>query len=299
MNWYENKKDEWIEIIDTISNELNLDSLIIEKDAVQSIFLNRLSKTDFPIVFKGGTSLSKAYKVINRFSEDLDISMSRKLTQNEKRNFFHEIIKISNDLGFELLNFDSVMSRRDFNKFIFRYESLFTNNGFKIIVEVSLFQTSYPTLTHVIHNYVTDFCCDYDYMMPFEFNGYIFDMPVQSLERTFVDKIFAICDYRLQNMAMRDSRHLYDVAKLLPLIKIDESLKEMIKNVREDRKFSKNNPSADEKYNIDEMLIEIINSRFYEEDFNMITKGLLYEKIKYDEVIENGIAKVAALKLFS
>ena len=44
---------------------------------------------------------------------------------------------------------------------------------------------------------------------------------VQSVERTFIDKIFAICDYRIQNMQDRDSRHLYDICKLLPVIKMD------------------------------------------------------------------------------
>lgn len=29
------------------------------------------------IVFKGGTSLSKAFRVINRFSEDVDLTISR------------------------------------------------------------------------------------------------------------------------------------------------------------------------------------------------------------------------------
>ena len=41
-------------------------------------------------------------------------------------------------------------------------------------------------------------------------------MNVQSLERTFIDKVFAVCDYKIQNMMDRDSRHLDDIAKILP-----------------------------------------------------------------------------------
>ena len=44
-----------------------------------------LSKSEIPFVFKGGTSLSKAYGLIDRFSEDIDLSMNRKPTESEKK----------------------------------------------------------------------------------------------------------------------------------------------------------------------------------------------------------------------
>lgn len=123
-------------------------------------------------------------------------------------------------------------------------------------------------------------------------------MHVQSLERTFIDKVFAICDYRIQDMQDRDSRHLYDIAKLLPEVEITPKLDELIDTVREDRMQSKNNPSAQLKYNIPDMLKEIISSRFYESDYNSITKKLLYEDVSYDEAIQNGIALVSDMDVF-
>ena len=84
-------------------------------------------------------------------------------------------------------------------------------------------------------------------------------------------------------MMDRDSRHLYDIAKIIPYIQFDENLKKLIILVRNDRKKSKNNPSSNEIYNITNMLKEIISSRFYENDYNNITKKLLYEKYGYDE----------------
>ena len=123
-------------------------------------------------------------------------------------------------------------------------------------------------------------------------------MFLQSLERTFIDKIFAICDYRIQNMQDRDSRHLYDICKLLPVIKMDLKLNELIDTVRNDRMHSKNNPSAQLEYNIPEMLKEIISSRFYESDYRNVTQKLLYEDISYDYAIENGIAVVAESEVF-
>lgn len=37
------------------------------------------------IVFKGGTSLSKCHKAINRFSEDIDITIDTAISQGQKK----------------------------------------------------------------------------------------------------------------------------------------------------------------------------------------------------------------------
>ncbi|SEL41189.1 hypothetical protein SAMN04487770_11011 [Butyrivibrio sp. ob235] len=84
-----------------------------------------------------------------------------------------------------------------------------------------------------------------------------------------------------------------------PQIEIGKKLDELIDDVRDDRMLSKNNPSAQLDYNIPEMLKEIIDSRFYESDYNNITKKLLYEDVSYNEAIQNGIAIIADLDIFN
>lgn len=56
MNWYNNYKNEWKEIIETVAREEKRSNIIVEKDLIQSLFLYELSKNDLPFVFKGGTS---------------------------------------------------------------------------------------------------------------------------------------------------------------------------------------------------------------------------------------------------
>ena len=85
MNWYKNHYIEWKEVLKTVSREIKKAEILVEKDTIQSMFLNELSKVNLPFVFKGGTSLSKAYNLINRFSEDIDLSMQKKPTQTEKK----------------------------------------------------------------------------------------------------------------------------------------------------------------------------------------------------------------------
>lgn len=55
-------------------------AVIVEKDFWVAWSLNQLFalKNTPRMIFKGGTSLSKAYGVIDRFSEDIDISLDRK-----------------------------------------------------------------------------------------------------------------------------------------------------------------------------------------------------------------------------
>jgi len=62
------------------ANKLGISELIVEKDfwvvwVLEQLFA--LSQELGPFTFKGGTSLSKGFRAIERFSEDIDISISR------------------------------------------------------------------------------------------------------------------------------------------------------------------------------------------------------------------------------
>lgn len=298
MNWYREYRNEWKEIIETVARECKRAELMIEKDTVQSMFLEKLSKTDIPFVFKGGTSLSKAYNLIDRFSEDIDLSMNRKPTQTERKASKEYIVEIAKSLGMELVNPDQIKSRYDYNMYVFKYDSLFSAKPMEIIVETSYYQSAYPVEKHAVGSCVGKFCQDNGIVLPIPFGAATVTMNVQSVERTFIDKVFAICDYRIQNMQDRDSRHLYDICKLLPMVKLDQNLDKLIDRVRTDRMLSKNNPSAQLEYNIPEMLKEIISSRFYESDYRNVTQKLLYEDIDYDYAVNNGIAVVAESDVF-
>ena len=298
MNWYRNYKEQWKEIIETVAAEEHRAIQMIEKDTIQSMLLLEISKSDLPFVFKGGTSLSKAYGLIDRFSEDIDLSMNRKPTESEKRKSKIVIMDIAERMGLVLANPDDIQSRHNYNKYVFEYESLFSDIPLELIIETSFYQGVYPVELHTVKSFVGEFCKDRDIKLPIPFDAAFVDIQVQSLERTFIDKVFAICDYRIQDMQDRDSRHLYDIAKLLPEVEITPKLDELIDTVREDRMHSKNNPSAQLKYNIPDMLKEIISSRFYESDYNSITKKLLYEDVSYDEAIQNGIALVSDMDVF-
>jgi hypothetical protein len=298
VNWYKNHPKEWKEIIETVAREIGRTELMVEKDTVQSMFLSELSKAELPFVFKGGTSLSKAYNMIDRFSEDIDLSMNRKPTESERKASKELIIQIAESLGMTLGNPDKIRSRYDYNKYVFKYMSLFVSMPVEIIIETSYYQTAYPVEKHEVGSFVGRFCEERGIDLPIPFKAAKVYMNVQSIRRTFVDKVFAICDYRIQNMQDRDSRHLYDICKLAAQLKMDEEMDALVDKVREDRMLSPNNPSAQLEYIIPEMLKEIIESKFYESDYKNVTQKLLYEDIDYDYAVQNGIALVAQSDVF-
>ena len=299
MNWYRKYQNEWKEIIETVAAEENRTVQMVEKDTIQSFILLSLANSELPFVFKGGTSLSKAYGLIDRFSEDIDLSSNRKPTESEKRKIKAFILNTAEDIGLRLTNLENIRSRHSYNKYVFEYDSFFSDVPLELILETSFYQAVYPVENCPVKSFVGKFCEKRGISFPIPFEAAVVDMPVQSLERTFIDKIYAICDYRIQDMQDRDSRHLYDIAKLLPEIRISKELKELAANVRKDRMLSKNNPSAQPEYNIPEMLKEIISSRFYETDYNNITRRLLYEDVSYEEAIERGIAIISEIDLFA
>ncbi len=73
MPKYLHDHKEFASLINILANEKNIEPGLIEKDYWIMHVLYGLKKQAFQFELKGGTSLSKGYKLINRFSEDIDI----------------------------------------------------------------------------------------------------------------------------------------------------------------------------------------------------------------------------------
>ncbi|MDR2562998.1 MAG: nucleotidyl transferase AbiEii/AbiGii toxin family protein [Prevotellaceae bacterium] len=71
--------NEKIDIINRLKERTNILQVVIEKDVWVTAVLKALFSTSCAshLVFKGGTSLSKGWKLIERFSEDVDVAISR------------------------------------------------------------------------------------------------------------------------------------------------------------------------------------------------------------------------------
>lgn len=74
-NWFILSEQEQYKIINQTSAILGFSDVVIEKDWWVCMVLRAVFQSKYKdyIVFKGGTSLSKAYAIIERFSEDVDL----------------------------------------------------------------------------------------------------------------------------------------------------------------------------------------------------------------------------------
>lgn len=299
MNLHKNLQ-EFYDTILVVSEKLNISPAIIEKDYYVTIFLEALSKRVKNLLFKGGTSLSKCYKIINRFSEDIDLTLDvENQTQWNKKNLKYEIINVCDELGLEIINKEEIRSRRDYNKYEIKYPMLFNEIGIKpyLLVETVFIVKSFPDEIKSATSFIYDFLKEIKDDIAIEkYEMHPFEIRVQTLDRTLIDKVFALCDYAVSNNTTGYSRHIYDLYKLLNIVILDDKLKLLAKEVREERKKHVRCYSAHDEYDIPSILRKIIEEKIYYKDYEEITKKVLFDRIKYEtsitalyKIIESGV----------
>lgn len=270
-------------------------NISLKKDYYVSLFLkniNHLSNDDITVVFKGGTSLSKGYQIIDRFSEDIDLTIkteNNKVTVGQRKKLKDTIIKTIDEVGYILKNPDKVRSRRDHNLYYVKYENVFELEAAilpYILLETIVVYQPYPTEKRPITNYVTKYLREINRLdLIDKYDLKEFEMTVQSIERTFVDKLFAMCDYYLENKVDRFSRHIYDIHMIWQSNLIDkDNIGKFLENVISDRQiYGDRNLSAKANMKPNQLLTEIIEREYYKKDFNKITKKFIHKQVSYEE----------------
>ena len=133
------------DLITEVSLELGIDKAFVEKDyyVVEILkILSSFSSEEVKVEFSGGTSLSKGFKLINRFSEDIDFTVQ--VPENWKRADLHNlkegIIKSINERKILSVEKDSVTAS-DGNKFFsfyVNYPKVFDNGSLRTQVKVEV-----------------------------------------------------------------------------------------------------------------------------------------------------------------
>lgn len=276
------------------ANELAIPTSVIEKDYYVTITLKALSEKLEDMVFKGGTSLTKCYQLLDRFSEDIDISYTAESGipgDARRRQLKKAVVATMEELDFPITNLDMTRSRRHYNCYKATYPSMYEQSNIlkpELVVETYVALLPFPTEKRMVDNYIyrflnkinrLDLAETYD-LMPFE-------ITTQTIERTLADKVFALCDYYMQGETERHSRHLYDIYKIVNAIGITEKLAKLIPEVRAVRSELPICPSAKEGICVTNILYEILESQAYRKDYEEITLGLLFVPETYDTVIKS------------
>lgn len=142
--------------IELIAREIGTEEAFVEKDwyGVQVIAaIAALKFEDYQMIFSGGTALSKAHKLIHRFSEDIDYRLHAvNHTPNKKTlsRFKHELIGALRNAGF-VIDEERIVARSANKYFMFyiRYDRQFEHFALRpdIKVEVTLDSPKLPVLT--------------------------------------------------------------------------------------------------------------------------------------------------------
>lgn len=209
----------------------------IEKDYWICQILQRLSRhpQSERIVWKGGTSLSKAYGLIKRFSSDVDFAVLLEgLSQNQQKKL---ISKIGKDTTADMVELDmpeGTIKNNRFRKTYHGYSSVLSSRkeslnflGNHVIVEINTYGNPYPYVRRTISSFITEMMQrrglnsmikDWD-MEPFELN-------VLDKRRTLCEKIVSLIRFSFEDDAVTGVaskiRHFYD---LYYLIQDDECAK--------------------------------------------------------------------------
>jgi predicted nucleotidyltransferase component of viral defense system len=221
--------------------------LVIEKDFWVTFMLRILfhsKKFNDWFTFKGGTSLSKIYKVIYRFSEDIDVSIDRSalgfggendpkraLTFTKTKALLDELTTASiNSIRNDILPMleetcTKILGKKEDWKIgidpsesqtiLFSFptdNSLWKNSYFKqdVKIEFGAKNETWPTQRVQIHAYLTEIISN-------AFDNQLTEVNVLNVERTFWEKATILHAYHhggLKKIRPYQSRHYYDLYQL-------------------------------------------------------------------------------------
>lgn len=242
MNWLNLPKDKQQELFKQLSFKTGIQPQAIEKDAWVTLVLRIVFNSELVehLTFKGGTSLSKAYKLIQRFSEDIDIAINREflgykgeLSKGQIRKLrrkSHEFV--SNEMLHIIINEfkkhkideqlfaieveNKKISDQDPEVIMITYQSVFDELPYikqKVLIEISARSLLEPSENKGIESIIDENYPDNS------FAEESFLVKTILPEKTFLEKLILLHEEFTKPIEKiryyRMSRHLYDIGQII------------------------------------------------------------------------------------
>ena len=200
---------------------------------VCSVLKELAEKQDYlKAYFKGGTAVYKILDTMNRFSEDIDLTVE---VIKEASNNSNKTRLKKSALGYKIpgleLDKDKTKDVKQSVTAYYKYKSFFENvknqlhKAGEIQVEATSFTISEPTELYVIEPILYKYANEREReILAKEFDIKPFEIKVQKLERIFIDKLFAAELYFEKQMYIDLSKHLYDLTILFKTKRIQDFL---------------------------------------------------------------------------
>nr|WP_255710122.1 nucleotidyl transferase AbiEii/AbiGii toxin family protein [Pontibacter harenae] len=227
MNLHQNP-EVFQDAITATAEALQIRDVYVEKDYWVTLVLYRLAHSPYveQAIFKGGTSLSKAYNLIERFSEDIDLAINA--PEGRTNNQIMQLIrKISKEITKDMVEVDDphrASKGSRFRKTLHDYgasvQGDYGQATDKILVEINSFASPNPHQLMPIKTYISQFMAQRNLLDLIRQYGLApFEVNVVSLERTFTEKVLALvrasyAENPLDELGSK-IRHVYDLHAML------------------------------------------------------------------------------------
>lgn len=250
MKFIDLSKEDRTDVLDRVSTELNIRQReVIEKDWWVTAVLRAMYSLPYAqhLSFKGGTSLSKCWHLVDRFSEDIDITIDR-----EYPGFSGTLSKtqISDKLRRATCSFVRETMQHDIAEQL--HKNGIAKNKFQVNVDITHITTTDPETININYDSVLTFSIDGGnglYVLPKvkvevsgrSMNEPVNEVPLESMidqvypkapfaepkfnvravlpERTFLEKLFLLHEEFAKPKDLirveRMSRHIYDIGQML------------------------------------------------------------------------------------
>lgn len=241
--WINLADEQKFQVLEQVENSIGLPAFVVEKDWWVCIILKAVFQSRYAgsIIFKGGTSLSKAYNLIDRFSEDIDLVIDRHLLgfdQLESKSqikklrkasggfiineFREELINQLDQLGidrelYEIRYNDHIDDTSDPNTLEIHYQTVVpTDNLYiqqRILLEMGARSLTEPFETKSVISFLDHHYRDLNFTEP------SFGVQVVVPTRTFIEKVLLLHEEFSKPADKirtdRLTRHLYDLDKIM------------------------------------------------------------------------------------
>ena len=212
-------------LITFTADHFRIPQAFIEKDYWITRTLQRMSENPNAekVVFKGGTSLSKAYRLTNRFSEDIDVAVidADSFTGNQLKMLIKRLAKdMASDLDERVMPGVTSKGSR-FYKALYAYPNLtgLTATAVKagqLLIEINTYANPYPYVRQEVSSFISDYLAAISRHDLLEEYGLLpFTINVLDKRQTMVEKLVSLIRFSFSAdpiVALAGKiRHFYDL----------------------------------------------------------------------------------------
>ena len=230
-------KDNFEGAIVATANYFEIPEIFIEKDYWVTYALNQLFHSEVKdlIVFKGGTSLSKCYSIIKRFSEDIDLVVIKNDvdTGSDLKRRLKDITTIIDRSILEIVpDHTNTNKKGSIRKIVYSFPKVGLGGKYgevkdDITLEVSHLGNFEPNVTKPIRTLIADYINSTPNIeLITQFGLGDFEVKALAVERTFCEKIISLIRFSYTESPITDLsnkvRHTYDLTLLLRLDSIKD-----------------------------------------------------------------------------